>query len=161
MPVRVKNARYVPTIREAERALLARAFAPWGDDEDRRALLQSLNRHTPHRYSAVVRLTAGLPTPVAVYDQREPHWEPNADAGRESLAWLSRVAIEDARCDEELRRGDSQWAVRSLLAVPLRDRGRDRWGCVCHFDPEPRCFSREVLVQLEAFRPLIEALFVH
>ncbi|HEX4681254.1 MAG TPA: hypothetical protein VH277_01025 [Gemmatimonadaceae bacterium] len=85
---------------------------------------------------------------------------------KESYCWLTgsreceAYVIEDALLDAQLAGHAAREVVRSYIAVLLHDKQRAPWGTFCHFDFAPRQARQATLEQLEAFRPLIEEMFV-
>jgi len=149
-----------------ELALIARAFAPKLADGDLRALLEYLNGLTAHRFTGVYRFEPGWVVSVALWDRENPQLELGADVKmKESYCWLtglgeSAYIIEDAPSDPRLEGRAARSAVRSYVAVLLRDKRRTPWGTLCHFDFNPRSVTPDALRRLEMFRPLVEEMLV-
>ena len=148
-----------------ELALLARAFAPALMQGDLYELLAYLNSCTAHRFSGVYRFEPGWVVSVTLFDREDPEVRIGANVKmKESYCWLTGLgdsyAIEDATCDGRLDGHAAREAVRSYLAVLLRDKSRAPWGTLCHFDFAPRHADAHAIAQLELFRPLVEEMFV-
>ena len=149
-----------------ERSLIARAFAPKLLNGDLYDLLAYLNGLTDHRFTGVYRFEPGWVVSVALFDRDDPATHIGADVKmKESYCWLTGLGgatyvIEDACCDSRLARHVAREAVRSYVAVVLRDKQHAPWGTLCHFDFAPRKPTEFARQRLEAFRPLIEEMFV-
>jgi hypothetical protein len=146
--------------------LLSLAFAPQLAEGNVRALLQSLNGRTTHRFTGVYRFEPGWVVSVVLHDRENPDLEIGADVKmKESYCWLTGLGdanyiIEDACADPRLAGHAAQQEVRSYVAVLLRDRAGRPWGTLCHFDFAPRAFAPAAMRDLEAYRPLIEEILV-
>lgn len=149
-----------------ERSLIARAFAPKLLNGDLSALLSYLNGLTDHRFTGVYRFEPGWVVSVALFDRDDPSTHIGSDVKmKESYCWLTGLGgvsyvIEDACCDSRLAGHVAREAVRSYVAVVLRDKKGAPWGTLCHFDFTPRTPTEYARQRLEAFRPLIEEIFV-
>jgi hypothetical protein len=149
-----------------ELSLIARAFAPKLLSGDLHDLLAYLNGLTEHRFTGVYRFEPGWVVSVAFFDRSDPGARIGADVKmKESYCWLTGLdkasyVIEDASCDSRLAGHVAREAVRSYVAVVLRDKQGAPWGTLCHFDFEPRTPNEHARERLELFRPLIEEMFV-
>jgi hypothetical protein len=148
-----------------ELALIARAFEPELLEDDLYGLLAYLNGRTSHRFTGVYRFDPGWVVSVALFDRTNPELRVGADVKmKESYCWLTGLGgeyiIEDACSDIRLTQHAARDAVRSYVAVLIRDRDGTPWGTLCHYDFEPRPMADDTLTWLSAFRPLIEELFV-
>jgi hypothetical protein len=147
-------------------SLISLAFAPAVGESELRALLKHLNGFTEHRFTGVYRFEPGWVVSVALWDRENPKLELGADVKmKESYCWLTRLGdtsyvIEDATCDSRLNGHAAQVAVRSYVAVLLRDKHGAPWGTLCHFDFAPRHVAQGTLQRLERFRPLVEEMLV-
>lgn len=149
-----------------ERSLIARVFAPKLLNGDLYELLSYLNGLTDHRFTGVYRFEPGWVVSVALFDRDESATRIGADVKmKESYCWLtglggSSYVIKDACCDSRLKEHAAREAVRAYIAVVLRDKQGAPWGTLCHFDFAPRTPTESGRQRLEAFRPLIEEMFV-
>jgi len=149
-----------------ELSLIGRAFGAQLAAADLRALLQYLNGFTDHRFTGVYRFDAEWVVSVALWDRENPALELGANVKmRESYCWLTGISetayiIEDATCDARLVGHAARDAVRSYVAVLLRDKHRNPWGTLCHYDFHPRVVNPDTLARLEAIRPLVEEMVV-
>lgn len=147
-------------------SLISLAFAPAIGESELRALLKHLNGFTEHRFTGVYRFEPGWVVSVALWDRENPALELGADVKmKESYCWLTGLGensyiIEDAMCDSRLDGHAAQNAVRSYVAVLLRDKRGAPWGTLCHFDFAPRRVAADTLRRLERFRPLVEEMLV-
>ena len=154
----------VPTAEQL--SLVAKVFAPKLLEGDLMDLLGYLNNLTDYRFTGVYRFEPGWVVSVALWDRENPHARLGADVKmKESYCWLTgmggqRYVIEDACADARLSAHPARDAVRSYIAILLRDTQRRPWGTLCHFDFAPRKAEPELTAQLEFFRPLIEEMFV-
>lgn len=146
--------------------LLSRAFSAKLGESDLRSLLKHLNSLTLHRFTGVYRFEPGWVVSVALWDSENPALELGADVKmKESYCWLTGEGkkiyiIEDAIADDRLIGHAARSAVRSYIAVPLRDKAGTPWGTLCHFDFEPRAPGLNTIETLETFRPLVEEMLV-
>lgn len=160
------NAAAWPADRSLEQSLISRAFASRLREDDLFDLLQYLNGLTDHRFTGVYQFEPGWVVSVALFDRENPHLRLGADVKmKESYCWLTGLngtgfVIEDATCDARLSGHAAREEVRSYVAVLLHDRKGTPWGTLCHFDFAPRLTSPGTVARLEAFRPLIEEMFI-
>lgn len=151
---------------EVELSLIGRAFGGQVAADDIRALLKYLNSFTDHRFTGVYRFEPEWVVSVALWDRENPTLEIGADVKmRESYCWLTGISdtayiIEDATCDARLAGHAARDAVRSYVAVLLRDKQGNPWGTLCHYDFSPRAVLEDTLARLEAIRPLVEEMVV-
>lgn len=158
----------VPEFREyaaEELALAEKVFWPSEGDTDIYELLGYLNGRTTHRFTGVYRFEPGWVISVALFDREQPAERVGADVKmKESYCWLTGLGdtykIEDALLDRRLADHAAREAVRSYVAVLLRDRHRAPWGTLCHFDFAPRTLPADTLAALVTLRPLVEEMFV-
>ena len=149
-----------------ELALISKAFAPSLSEADLFELLKYLNGLTDHRFTGVYRFEPGWVVSVALWDRENPGIRIGADVKmKESYCWLTGTGeasfvIEDASVDSRLKGHAARDAVRSYVAVLLRDRTAKQWGTLCHFDFAPRALNPLTKARLEMFRPLVEEMFV-
>jgi GAF domain-containing protein len=146
-------------------ALIAKAFAPALQQNDLYDLLQYLNARTDYRFTGVYRFEPGWVISIALFDRKAPHVRVGVDVKmKESYCWLTGLGgmyeIEDASEDARLDGHAAREAVRSYVAVLLRDRAGTPWGTLCHFDFAPRNLTSDARTGLESFRPLIEEMFI-
>ncbi len=165
-PMKQTIAESVPGPSSIELSLIARAFAPQLASRDIRALLEYLNGLTDHRFTGVYRFEPGWVVSVALWDRENPSLLLGSDVKmKESYCWLTALSdtayiIEDAPSDPRLNGHAAQAEVRSYASVVLRDKSRDPWGTLCHFDFSSRSVAPETLERLEHFRPLVEEMLV-
>lgn len=151
---------------QSELALISKAFAPRLLQGDLFELLKYLNALTDHRFTGVYRFEPGWVVSVALWDRENPTTRIGADVKmKESYCWLtglgeSSYVIEDACADSRLEGHAAREAVRSYIAVLLRDKERKPWGTLCHFDFVPRHANPLTQERLDLFRPLVEEMFV-
>ena len=149
-----------------ELSLIAKAFAPKLLNGDLYDLLHFLNGLTDHRFTGVYRFEPGWVVSVALFDRDDSRARIGASVKmKESYCWLTGLGgasyvIEDACRDPRLDGHAARDAVRSYVAILLRDRSGSPWGTLCHFDFKPRATNSDAQKRLEVFRPLIEELFV-
>ena len=149
-----------------EITLMTRVFAAKLLAGDLLDLLKYLNGLTDHRFTGVYRFEPGWVVSVTLWDRENPPTRIGADVKmKESYCWLTGLGgasyvIEDAHCDSRLDGHPAREAVRSYIAVLLRDRLGQPWGTLCHFDFKPRKATAETRARLELFRPLVEEMFV-
>jgi hypothetical protein len=156
----------IPTPTQSELALISRAFAPRLLEGDLFDLLKYLNGLTDHRFTGVYRFEPGWVVSVALWDRENPTIKIGADVKmKESYCWLTGMGeatyvIEDACSDSRLNAHAAREAVRSYIAVLLRDKQGKQWGTLCHFDFLPRQANPATKARLDLFRPLVEEMFV-
>ncbi|MBA3670483.1 MAG: GAF domain-containing protein [Gemmatimonadaceae bacterium] len=148
-----------------ELALISRAFAPQLLEGDLYSLLAYLNGCETHRFTGVYRFEPQWVVSVSLFDREAPATRVGDSVKMmESYCWLTGLGasyvIEDASVDSRLHGHAARDAVRSYLAVVLRDKRGTPWGTLCHYDFEPRTASEIALARLERFRPLIQEMFV-
>ena len=147
-------------------SLLSRAFSTKLGESDLRCLLKHLNSLTTHRFTGVYRFEPGWVVSVALWDSENPSLELGADVKmKESYCWLTGASknifvIEDATKDDRLEGHAARSAVRSYVAVLLRDSAGTPWGTLCHFDFEAGKPGLDTIETLETFRPLVEEMLV-
>lgn len=153
-----------PTIDEC--SLIARAFTARLTEDDLCVMLEYLNGLTTHRFTGIYRFEPGWVVSVALYDRENPRLRIGANVKmKESYCWLTGVGdsvyiIEDAPIDGRLDGHAARDAVRSYVAVLLRDAAGTQWGTLCHFDFEPRTADADTIARLNVFRPLVEEILV-
>jgi hypothetical protein len=149
-----------------ELSLISLAFTPELTETNLRSLLKHLNGMTSHRFTGVYRFESQWVMSIALWDRENPQVALGDNVKmKESYCWLtglgkSSYIIEDATCDSRLDGHVAQDAVRSYVAVVLRDRKGEPWGTLCHFDFAPQRVVPGTLERLEHFRPLIEEVLV-
>lgn len=148
------------------RELAGYAFKGRLRERDVRGLLAHLNGLTTHRFTGIYRFEPGWVVSLALFDREDPQALTGADVKmKESYCWLTGLdetayVIEDATTDARLAGHAAQEAVRSYVAVLLKDRDGTPWGTLCHFDFAPRAPLPKTLAELSQVRPLLEELLV-
>lgn len=146
-------------------SLISRAFASSLERDDLYELMGYLNGRTPYRFTGVYRFEPGWVISVALIDRESPSVRLGADVKmKESYCWLTGLGgiyeIEDACSDARLAAHAARDAVRSYVAVLLRDREGSPWGTLCHFDFAPHALADDARAGLELFKPLVEEMFI-
>ena len=155
----------VASLQSEELSLIAKAFAASLERDDLYDLLRYLNGRTTHRFTGVYRFEPGWVISVALFDRESPSVRLGADVKmKESYCWLTGLGgmyeIEDACADARLATHVARDAVRSYVAVMLRDREGSPWGTLCHYDFAPQRLPDDARAGLELFRPLVEEMFI-